>query len=294
MSFVFTLIVAGLSVGSVYALIAITLNLTYWTTKSVNFGQGALLMLCAIGTATLARSGMSIWLAAFIGIGITSLAMIFVEIICIRPALRLKGSMGWVVSTLGFGILIQGIASKYLGSQAIAFPDVILDYSSYITVFGQRVGSQYLVIFGFSVSIVLLMELALRKTVWGRAIRAISEDRQLSSVFGIPVNTVVIISFMLSGALAGTAGILTAQIIGTVDPSFGFSLLISGFVASIIGGFGSNWGALVGGLLIGVIEQLVGGFVSSAASHGISLALLMIILALRPQGLLGKAEVSKA
>lgn len=294
MSFVFTLVVAGLSVGSVYALIAITLNLTFWTTKTVNFGQGALLMLCAIGTAYLARSGMPIWPAAAIGIAASALALVLAERISVRPALRLKGAMGWAVSTLGFGILIQGLVSKYLGTQAIAFPDVILDYSSYVNVFGQRVGAQYLVIFGFSLAIIILLELILKRTIWGRVMLAVAEDRELAGVFGIPVERVVIFSFALSGAIAGIAGILTAQIIGTVDPAFGFSLLISGFVAAIIGGFGSNWGALAGGLLIGVTEQLVGGYVSSAASHSISLVLLMLILAFRPQGLFGTAEVSKA
>ena len=105
---------------------------------------------------------------------------------------------------------------------------------------------------------------------------------------------VVVVSFALSGAMAGVAGILTAQIIGTVDPAFGFSLLISGFVASIVGGFGRNWGALLGGLVIGVIEQVVGGYVSTAAGHGVSLAVLMVVLAVRPQGLLGRAEAVKA
>lgn len=293
MSFFLTLVIAGLSVGSIYALIAITLNLTYWATKTVNFGQGAILMLCAMGTAFLARAGMPIWPAVFLGILSSALAMIVAEYVSVRPAMKIQGSMGWAVSTLGFGILIQGLVSKYLGTQAVAFPDVILSYSTFVTVFGIRIGAQYLVIFGFSVATVILLEFILNNTVWGRVVRAVADDRELASVFGIPVSRVVTICFALSGALAGIAGILTAQIIGTIDPAFGFSLLISGFVAGIVGGFGSNWGALVGGLLIGVIEQLVSGYVSSAAGHSMALIVLVVVLTFRPQGLMGRAEAVK-
>lgn len=293
MKFVFTLVVAGLSVGSIYALIAITLNLTFWTTRTVNFGQGAVLMLATMGTAFLAQSGMPIWLAGLAGIAAAALVMILVEFISVRPALRSPGSMGWAVSTIGFGICIQGIVSKYLGTQAVAFPDVILSATTFVSVFGLRIGVQYLVILVFSIAVVCVLDLLIKRTVWGSVVRAVAQDRELAGVFGIPVARVVTISFLLSGALAGVAGILTAQIIGTVDPAFGFSLLISGFVASVVGGFGNNWGALVGGLVIGVLEQLVGGFVSTAAGHGISLALLMVVLAVRPHGLLGRPEAVK-
>lgn len=293
MKFVFTLIVAGLSVGSIYALIAITLNLSFWTTRTVNFGQGAVLMLCAMSTAFMARSGMPIWLAVGLGIAAAAIAMVTIERISVRPALRVAGGMAWVVSTLGFGILLQGLVAKYLGGQAIAFPDVVLTSTTFVDLFGVRVGAQYLVIICFSLFTIVVLDLTLRRTIWGRVVMAVAQDRELAGVFGIPVARVVTISFALSGVIAGVAGILTAQLIGTVDPAFGFSLLISGFVAGIVGGFGNNWGALVGGLLVGVIEQLVSGFVSTAAGHGVSLALLMAILALRPQGLLGRAAVLK-
>ncbi len=293
MTFVLTLVIAGLSVGSIYALIAITLNLTFWTTRTVNFGQGAVLMLCTMGTVFLSQSGLSIWLASLLGIAVAVVAMIAAERISVRPALSSAGSMGWAVSTLGFGICIQGLVAKYLGSQAVAFPDVIFSSTTFIDLFGLRIGAQYIFILAFSLVTILALDLALKYTVWGRVVRAVAQDRELADVFGIPVSRVVTISFAVSGALAGIAGILTAQIIGTVDPAFGFSLLISGFVAGIVGGFGRNWGALLGGFLIGVIEQLVGGFVSTAVGHSISLALLMGVLAFRPQGLLGRPEVLK-
>ncbi len=294
MRFTLTLVVAGLSVGSIYALIAVTLNLTFWTTRTVNFGQGAILMLCTMATAVAARSGVPIWIAGTVGIAASALAMVVAERVCVLPVAKVGGSMGWAVSTLGFGILIQGVVSKYLGSQAVAFPDVVLEASRYVDLFGIRVGAQYLLVFVFSLAVIVCLDLAIRRTVWGRVVQAVAQDPELTRVFGVPMRRVVVLSFALSGAMAGIAGILTAQIIGTVDPAFGFSLLISGFVASIVGGFGRNWGALVGGLVIGVVEQVVGGWVSTAAGHGVSLAVLMVVLAVRPQGLLGRVEAVKA
>lgn len=294
MSFAATLLVAGLSVGSIYALIAITLNLTYWTTRTVNFGQGSILMLCAMGTVFIASLGVPLWAGALLAVALAAASTVAAERIAVRPALAVAGSMGWAVSTLGFGILIQGLVARYLGTQAVAFPEVLLRADLYLTVGGVRIGAQYLLVFVFSVATIAILEILLRRTIWGRAVRAVAQDRELASVMGMPVGRVILASFALSGALAGIAGILTAQIIGTVDPAFGFSLLMSGFVAGIVGGFGSNVGALVGGLLIGVLEQFAGGYVSTAAAHALSLGVLLVMLAVRPHGLMGSVELEKA
>ena len=117
---------------------------------------------------------------------------------------------------------------------------------------------------------------------------------ELAIVQGLPVNLIVSGSFVLSSVLAGIAGILTAQISGTVDPAFGFELVLMGFVAAVLGGMGSSGGALLGGIIVGIIGKLVGGYISTAAEHGIAFALLILMLALRPEGFFGRAEVSKA
>jgi branched-chain amino acid transport system permease protein len=293
--FFFSLLLAGISVGAVYALIALGLNLTFWTTKTMNFGQGSLMMLCAMLTVFLSSQGLAMALAVFGSLLVVAAFGIFIERWTVRPALQASGgSMGWVVSTLGFGIFLQGVAAKYFGSQAVAFPDVVFTAQDFVTVFGQYVSLQYLVVLAVAVALILALELFVRKTVWGQAVHAVSLDPELALVQGIPVRRLVLGSFMLSSALAGVAGVLIAQIGGTVDPAFGFDLVLLGFVAAVLGGMGSSMGALAGGLLVGIISKLVGGYVSTAAEHGIAFALLMLALALRPQGLFGKAEVSKA
>ena len=294
MDFLLSLLIAGACVGSVYALVAVGLNFTFWTTKTLNFGQGAVMMVCAITTAVLASRGWGLWGAALAGIALVALVGVLVERLAVRPALKAAGSLGWVISTLGFGILLQGLAAKFFGSQALAFPELLFRSSDIVTVGGQPVSLQYAAIFGISVAIIGGLELLMRRTVFGSAVRAVAQDAELGAVQGLPVNLIVSGSFIASSVLAGVAGILVAQIGGTIDPAFGFELVLLGFVAAVIGGMGSSVGALVGGIGVGILSKLVGGYVSSAAEHGIAFAVLVAMLALRPQGLFGRAEVSKA
>lgn len=292
--FFFSLVLAGISVGAVYALVALGLNLTFWTTRTLNFGQGSLMMLCAMVTVWLAAQGAPLGLAVLGAMAITAALGVFIERFAVRPALKGRGSMGWVVSTLGFGIVVQGVAAKWFGSQAVAFPDIVFSAQDYVSVGGQFVSLQYLVVLGVAVALILLMELFVRKTIWGQAVHAVSLDPELATVQGMPVRAIVVGSFVASSLLAGVAGLLIAQIGGTVDPGFGFDLVLLGFVAAVFGGMGSSIGALVGGIAVGLISKLVAGYVSTAAEHAVAFALLMAMLALRPQGLFGRMEVSKA
>ena len=294
MEFFFSLLIAGISVGSAYALIALGLNMTFWTTRTLNFGQGSLMMLCAMLTSFIATQGVSLALGAVGALLIVGALGVFIERFTVRPALRIEGSMGWIVSTLGFGIFLQGMAAKYFGSQAVAFPEILFSATDIVTIAGVHVALQYLVILVLAVVLIAGLELFLRKTIWGQVIRAVSSDPELGRVQGMPVRHIILLSFVASSVLAGIAGLLTAQIGGTVDPAFGFDLVLLGFVAAVLGGMGSSVGALVGGIVVGVLSKFVGGYVSSAAEHGIAFALLMLMLAVRPQGLFTRPEAVKA
>jgi len=293
MEFAIQLVFSGISVGSVYALIAMGMVLTFWTTRVINFGHGSLLMVGALLTVVLGAGRLGFYKAALIALGITAVLMVLAERAAVRPLVKLAGSMGWIVSTLGLGIFLQGFAAKFFGSQAVAFPSLLFTNDDTIPFLGIRLSAQYLSILGLSLLIMFAMELFLRRSAWGRAVRAVAHDPDLSSIVGIPGRRVVVLSFAASGLLAGAAGIMTAQISGTIDPAFGFNLMVLGFVATVIGGMGSSIGALTGGIFLGVLEKLVGGYVSTAAQHGIAFAVLMIVLAVRPQGLFGKEEITK-
>jgi branched-chain amino acid transport system permease protein len=294
MDFLLSLLIAGASVGSVYALVAVGLNFTFWTTRTLNFGQGAVMMVCAIATAMLASRGMGLWSAALIAVALVAVIGVMVERLAVRPALKAAGSLGWVISTLGFGILLQGIAARLFGSQALPFPELLFHAADVVSVGGQPLSLQYAAIFGVSVTAIGVLELLMRRTVMGSAVRAVAQDAQLGEVQGLPVKWIVSGSFVASSVLAGVAGILVAQIGGTIDPAFGFELVLFGFVAAVVGGMGSSAGALVGGIGVGILSKLVGGYVSTAAEHGIAFAVLVLMLAIRPQGLFGRAEVMKA
>ncbi len=295
MEFLFSLLVAGVSVGSAYALIAIGLNMTFWTTRTLNFGQGSLMMLCAMLAAFLSTQGAALFLAVLGGLAAVGALGMFVERFTIRPALQsATGSMGWIVATLGFGTFLQGVAAKLFGSQAVAFPEFLFTTQDVVTVFGVPVALQYAVIFVLAVALVAGLELFLRQTIWGQVVLAVSADPELGRMQGMPVRAVVLLSFIVSSVLAGVAGLLIAQIGGTVDPAFGFDLVLLGFVAAVLGGMGSSIGALVGGIMVGVLSKLVGGYISTAAEHGIAFAVLMLMLAVRPQGLFARVEAVKA
>jgi branched-chain amino acid transport system permease protein len=145
-----------------------------------------------------------------------------------------------------------------------------------------------------SLLLIIVLEVLTRYTVLGTSIQATAQDIELAVVQGLPVNLIVSGSFVISSVLAGVAGILVAQISGTVDPAFGFELVLFGFVAAVLGGMGSSGGALLGGIILGITSKLVGGYISTAAEHGIAFALLILMLAIRPQGFFGRVEVNKA
>jgi len=294
MDFLFSLLIAGACVGSVYALVAVGLNFTFWTTRTLNFGQGAVMMICAITTAILASRGWNLWASLPVGIGIVAAIGVMVERLAVRPALKAAGSLGWVISTLGFGILLQGIAARLFGSQALAFPEMLFRAADVMSVAGQPLSLQYAAVFAVSVMTIGLLGLLMRRTVFGSAVRAVAQDAELGEGQGLPVKWIVTGSFIASSVLAGIAGVLVAQIGGTIDPAFGFELVPLGFVAAVVGGMGSSVGALVGGIAVGILSKLVGGYISTAAEHGIAFAVLVLVLALRPQGLFGRPEVTKA
>jgi branched-chain amino acid transport system permease protein len=291
--FAIQLVFAGVCVGAVYALIALGLNLTFWTTRAMNFGQGSLMMLGAVATVFLIEHGQGLYFALFAGMIVVGIIAAATEAIAIRPIVRIGGSMGWVVTTLGIGIFLQGFVAKFFGSQAVAFPSFLFTARDYVGLFGVQLSLQYLMILVISVVLVIAFDLFLKGSAWGRALRAVAIDPDLAAVMGIPVRRVVTLSFVASGVLAGIAGVLVAQITGTVDAAFGFNLLIFGFVGAVLGGMGSTWGALVGGISLGMIEKLVGGYISTAAEQGIAFAILMIALAIRPEGLFGEKDIVK-
>ncbi|WP_126426318.1 branched-chain amino acid ABC transporter permease [Brevibacillus marinus] len=291
--FLSELIFTGICVGSVYSLIAHGFNLTFWTTKVVNFAHGSFLMFCAMLTLAFLMMGLPWLVAIFLGMVAISLIGIALERISVRPLLKYPTSMGWIVSTLGVGLFLQAFATKVWGAQALAFPAFIFASTDYVPFFGIQLSAQYLLVLGSAFGIMLAMEWIMKRTIWGKAMKAVAHDPDLARLMGMKAKRVMTVSFILSALLAGTAGLLIAPIYGNISPDFGMNLMVLGFVAAVLGGIGSSRGALLGGMLLGVIEKLVGGYVSTSAEHGVAFAILILILAIKPEGLLGSKAVKK-
>ena len=287
MGFFLQLLFAGISQGAIYALIAYGFNVTYWTLKVVNFAHGSCLMISVMLSLAAYKTGLPILVAMLCGIGITALMVGVLERIAVRPVLQRANGMGWVVSTLGAGIVLQALATLIWGTQAMAFPSFLFESTDYLTLLGIQVSLQLVLVCVAALLVMLVLEALVRRTIWGKVLRAAAFDPESARLRGIPVQRVVTVSFVVSGALAGLAGVLIAPISG-IDPGFGLNLMIKGFVAAVVGGLGSSLGALLGGLAVGVIELFVGGYISTAWRNGVVFLLLLLVLMAHPQGLLGR------
>lgn len=292
MDFFLQLLFAGISQGAIYALIAYGFNVTFWTVKVVNFAHGSCLMISVMVSLAAYRLGLPVLLAMVCGVLVTGVMVGLLERVAVRPVLNRANGMGWVVSTLGAGIVLQALATLIWGTQAMAFPSFLFESTDYVALVGVKVSLQLVLIVIAALAVMLVLELLLRQTIWGKVLRAAAYDPESARLRGIPVQRVVTVSFVVSGALAGLAGVLIAPISG-IDPGFGLNLMIKGFVAAVVGGLGSSLGALVGGVAVGVIELFVGGYISTAWRNGVVFLLLLLVLMAHPQGLLGRKAIIK-
>lgn len=293
MEFFFTLMIAGISVGAIYALVAVGLTLTYWTTRTLNFGQSALMMAPAMMTAALVSYGVSVVLAVVLALLAAGTMGLIVERIGIRPALVAGGALGWVIATLGLGTVVQGVTGWLTDHQPVSFPELWFKSSDFIMLGEIAISVQYLLLLCFTIIIISALDVFMRFTLYGQTMRAVAIDSELARVQGIPVNRIIVGSFVASSVLAAATGLLVAQIDGGLGAAFGFDLVLLGFVAAVIGGIGSLWGCLVGGFGVGILSKLAGGYILPSSEQGAAFLLLMLVLVLRPNGLFGREAVSK-
>ncbi len=259
----------------------------------MNFGHGSFLMMAVMVALALVNGGLPLWLGIVAGLAVTGAMGWVLEVVAVRPLVRERTGMGWVVSTLGAGIVLQAVATEIWGTQTKAFPAIIFESTDYVKLLGVQLSAQNLLALGTAILVMVAFEVFIRSTLLGKAMKATATDPDCARTMGINTGRMVSLAFVLSGVLAGLAGILIAPFTG-IDPAFGLDLMIKGFVAVVVGGMGSSSGALVGGIFVGLLELLVGGYLSSAVRNGVVFSVLIVVLAVRPQGLLGKQLVVKA
>ena len=305
------LFASGLAEGAIAALAAVGFLLTYKATGVVNFAQGSLITFSAyIAIWVTQGGGMFGWgaLGLIPGYIVTIAIMFGVGVILERLAyapLRGRSVHVVVIATLGASIVLiafiglwQGTTPRYLGSP-VSPAELGID-ASLIHIFGANIEWQRgLIVIATAIVVVALIVL-FQRTQFGRQLRATAADRNTARLCGVPVNLLSMLAFGMSAALAGLAGVMFAPL-GAVDLNFGFKVMLLGFAAAVLGGFGSIGGVVAGGIAIGLTEQLFGGwFLSDVAKsdltdykHIFPFVLMILVIALRPQGLFGRAQARR-
>ena len=285
-------IINGISIGCVYALIAVGYSLVYSILKFSNFAHGGVLMLGSyIGFFALKSAGMPFWLALPLAIVGAGLLAIVNERLAYRP-IRMRNSplLYLMISSLGASIFLENITIVTIGPTFRTYPEV---FAIHPFILGDlSIGRLDVIIFGIAAVSVALLTWIVYGTRMGNAIRATSYNMRVASLMGISPDLVVAFVFFLAGASAGLGGVLFG-IKYTVWPQMGI-LTLKAFVAAVVGGLGSLPGAVLGALVLGVTETFAAAFVSSAFRDLFSYALMIIIILVRPAGLLGTITEEKA
>jgi branched-chain amino acid transport system permease protein len=280
-------ILSGLTTGSIYALIALGFCIIHNATGIVNFTQVDFVTLGGLMMYTfLVKTGFPLPAAFVLAVLVVTGVGALVERLAIRPA-KSRAVIVLIFITIGVSILMRGVFKIIWGKNQMALPSFSGDTP--IVVFHAAVLPQSLWIFGITVVVVILLHLFFTRTRLGKAMRATSFNPRAAALMGINVNRMILLSFALSGALGAVAGIIIVPIT-TLCYDTGVMLGLKGFAAAVLGGYGNSLGAIVGGLVLGVLEALGAGLVSSAYKDVIAFAVLLLVLFLKPNGILGHGD----
>jgi branched-chain amino acid transport system permease protein len=292
----------GLTVGSVYALVAFGYSLVFSTTRIVNFAQGTLVVVGGyLGWwlyAEVFNGGTSILIVALVTVALTGVVGLVFDLVAVEPLGQFDPAtnISWLVTTFGAAVIAQELVSKLISDTGQTLPDLI---SSVFGWEGSVVRDVSIVpsdvfLLVTTLAVFVTLELLEARTRMGRAFRAVAQDRQAASLMGVNPKAAVRLSFVIAGALTGLSGLLIAPLYG-VRFNIGLNLGVAGFVAAVIGGLGSTRGAIVGGYLVGLVEGAVGVFSSRAETYRpiVVFAVFVLVLTLRPTGLLGRRTVEK-
>lgn len=281
------LLVSGLATGAIYALIAVGFTLLWQTSQTINFAQGEFVMLPAFFILAAMNAGAPFWLAILIGIAISIFVLgVLFKFLIVDPMLK-HGVLPLAIATVGLSIFLKESAKDFYSSQAQPFPALVP--ANDLDVFGAVISTQSLVVLAVVVATVVGLHLLLNKTRLGRSMQATAQNPTLARILGIPVRRMILYTFLLNGALVAVASILVSPIY-LVKFTNGETLGIAAFIAAIIGGFNQVRGAILGGVILGVLDNLSAAYISSAYRGAFPLIILVFVILLRPQGLLGRME----
>ena len=290
-----TNLINGLSLGSVYAIIALGYTMVYGISKMLNFAHGDVIMVGAyISFCATAYLNMPVWVSVIMAMIVCTALGILIEGLAYRP-LRGTGSLAVLITAIGVSYFLQNAALLIWGSAPKVFTSVFSSFGQSISLFGGELTVTWEALFTLVAAVIIMVGMTLftGKTKVGKAMRAVSEDNGAAQLMGINVNSTISMTFAIGSALAAIAGVLLCSSYPALMPTTGAMPGIKAFTAAVFGGIGSIPGAMLGGILIGVIEIFGRAYISSELSDAIVFGVLIIVLLVKPSGLLGKKITEK-
>ena len=290
MQFLFNL-VNGLSLGSIYAIIALGYTMVYGIAKMLNFAHGDVIMVGAyVCFFAFTRYGLNPFISVILAMLVCTCLGIVIEKLAYKP-LRAAPSLAVLITAIGVSYLLQNLALLFWSSNPKVFNSIIPNES--VEIGGLTVSYITILTIVVCVVIMILLTTFINKTKLGKAMRAVSEDKGAAQLMGIDVNTTISVTFAIGSGLAAIAGVLLCSAYPNLTPTTGSMPGIKAFTAAVFGGIGSIPGAFLGGLLLGVIENLAKAYISTQISDAIVFGVLIIVLLVKPAGLLGKPTREK-
>ena len=280
-------LISGLSLGSIYALIALGYTMVYGIAKMLNFAHGDVIMVGAYAAITAVFSmNLPPLVAVLFSVIICVILGITIEFLAYRP-LRQASPLSVLITAIGVSYLLQNLAQLIFGTEQMAFPNTIINLPT-IYLGDVYIDGITLVTLAVTAIIMIGLTLFISKTRMGKAMRAVSEDKGAAELMGISVNRTITVTFAIGSALAAVAAVFYGAAYVYIRPTTGSMPGIKAFTAAVFGGIGSIPGAMLGGILLGVIEQMSKAYISTLWADAIVFGVLVVVLVVKPTGLLGK------
>lgn len=288
MSFI-SYLINGLSLGSVYAIIALGYTMVYGIAKMLNFAHGDVIMVGAyVALMCMTKAGLSPILAVISAVVICTILGIVIEKVAYRPLRNAASPLAVLITAIGVSYLLQNLALLIFGANAQSFPTAVKWKGFSLAGGALNISGETIVTILACIVIMIVLSLFIKKTKAGQAMRAVSEDKGAAQLMGINVNGTIALTFAIGSALAAIAGVLLCSAYPSLTPYTGAMPGIKAFVAAVFGGIGSIPGAFLGGILLGIIEILSKAYISSQLADAIVFAMLIVVLLVKPTGILGK------
>lgn len=281
----------GVSLGSIYALIALGYTMVYGIIKLINFAHGDIYMVGAyVGYSLISNVGLSLLPALILSMLFCAILGVLIEKVAYKP-LRGATRIATLITAIGVSYLLQNLMIYFMGAGRRAFPSAL---ENHIFKFGNiAINSQQITIILTTIFLMIALQVIIKYTKMGKAMRAVSTDMDAAQLMGINVDNVISFTFILGSALAGAAGVLVGIYYNSINPLMGVTPGLKAFVAAVFGGIGIVPGAMVGGYLIGVIETMVSAYGGSMYKDAVVYLILIIILIVKPSGIFGKNTKEK-